>query len=314
MPETLKKDILDMCGQYKVTGASVDNVVKTIMALDYQKGKEDKVRTDVKSVLEANSSLLYGKKTIRDSVMKSYDLSVLNTSVPATEIVEMLEASEQYKNENPNDMNQGVRCLWYGISGSGKTELARYVAQKLQKPLLLKRCSDLISPYVGQTEINIREAFEEALNTESILLIDEADSFFADRSSAQYGFERQMTNEFLNQLEEFPGIVIANTNLRKLLDPAVMRRFHLVTEFKALKEDGIQNLLKSFFGKFEFTEEQIQKLARFNTVTPGDFGSLSGRIRFIPKDKLSADYIISALVKIQDEKRMNGGCQIGFAS
>ena len=138
--------------------------------------------------------------------------------------------------------------------------------------------------------------------------------FFADRSSAQYGFERQMTNEFLNQLEEFPGIVIANTNLRKLLDPAVMRRFHLVTEFKALKEDGIQNLLKSFFGKFEFTEEQIQKLARFNTVTPGDFGSLSGRIRFIPKDKLSADYIISALVKIQDEKRMNGGCQIGFAS
>ena len=314
MPETLKKDILDMCGQYKVTGASVDNVVKAIMALDYQKGKEDKVRTDVKSVLEANSSLLYGKKTIRDSVMKSYDLSVLNTSVPATEIVEMLEASEQYKNENPNDMNQGVRCLWYGISGSGKTELARYVAQKLQKPLLLKRCSDLISPYVGQTEINIREAFEEALNTESILLIDEVDSFFADRSSAQYGFERQMTNEFLNQLEEFPGIVIANTNLRKLLDPAVMRRFHLVTEFKALKEDGIQNLLKSFFGKFEFTEEQIQKLARFNTVTPGDFGSLSGRIRFIPKDKLSADYIISALVKIQDEKRMNGGCQIGFAS
>ena len=35
MPETLKKDILDMCGQYKVTGASVDNVVKAIMALGY---------------------------------------------------------------------------------------------------------------------------------------------------------------------------------------------------------------------------------------------------------------------------------------
>ena len=168
----------------------------------------------------------------------------------------------------------------------------------------------MISPYVGQTEINIREAFEEALNTESILLIDEADSFFADRYSAQYGFERQMTNEFLNQLEEFPGIVIANTNLRKLLDPAVMRRFHLVTEFKALKEDGIQNLLKSFFGKFEFTEEQIQKLARFNTVTPGDFGSLAGKIRFMSKAEINSSIIVDELCAIQEEKK--GEKTIGF--
>lgn len=97
MPTGLKKDILDMFSIYKVTGASVDNVVKTINSLDYQSGKEDKIRNDIKSVFEANSSLLYGKKKMRGTVKKSYDLSVLNSSVDANEIVEMLKAAEEYR-------------------------------------------------------------------------------------------------------------------------------------------------------------------------------------------------------------------------
>ena len=125
MPAGLKNDILDMFTTYKVTGASVDNVVKAINSLDYQKGKEDKVRRDIKSVLEANSELLFGKKKIRDSVKKSYDLSVLNTSIEANEMVEMLKAAEEYKKENQAaDGAEGVRCLFYGLSGTGKTELA----------------------------------------------------------------------------------------------------------------------------------------------------------------------------------------------
>ena len=171
MPAVLKSDILDMCGKYKITGASVDNVVKAISSLDYQKGKEDKVRKDIKSVLEANSSLLYGKTKMRDAVKKSYDLSVLNTSVSAAEIIEMLKTAELYKKENQNEENsEGVRMLFYGLSGTGKTELARYISTVLGKPLLLKRCSDLLGPYVGQTERLIAEAFEEAESTDSILL------------------------------------------------------------------------------------------------------------------------------------------------
>lgn len=315
MPASLKNDILDMCGSYKITGASVDNVVKAISSLDYQKGKETKVKTDIKSVLEANSSLLYGKKKMRDAVKKSYDLSVLNTSVSASEILEMLKASELYKKENSSDGNtEGVRMLFYGLSGTGKTELARYIATVLGKPLLLKRCSDLLGPYVGMTEHAIAAAFEEAEATDSILLFDEADSFFADRASARQSWERTQVNEFLTQMEEFSGICICTTNLRKIMDPAMQRRFHIITEFKALNEDGITTLLKSFFGKYKFNDGQIQKLSKFNTVTPGDFGSLNGKIRFVPSERLNSDYIINELVKIQDEKRMNGGGQIGFAS
>ena len=316
MPAILKNDILDMCGKYKITGASVDNVVKAISSLDYQKGKEDKVRKDIKSVLEANSSLLYGKTKMRDAVKKSYDLSVLNTSVSAAEIIEMLKTVELYKKENQNEENsEGVRMLFYGLSGTGKTELARYISTVLGKPLLLKRCSDLLGPYVGQTERLIAEAFEEAESTDSILLFDEADSFFADRAGAKQSWERTQVNEFLTQMEEFSGICICTTNLRKIMDPAMQRRFHIITEFKALNEDGITTLLKSFFGKYKFNDGQIQELAKFNTVTPGDFGSLKNKMRFIPQEKLNSEYVVNELLKIQDEKRMNGGgAKIGFAS
>lgn len=316
MPAVLKDDILDMCGKYKITGASVDNVVKAISSLDYQKGKEDKVRKDIKSVLEANSSLLYGKTKMRDAVKKSYDLSVLNTSVSAAEIIEMLKTAELYKKENQNEENsEGVRMLFYGLSGTGKTELARYISTVLGKPLLLKRCSDLLGPYVGQTERLIAEAFEEAESTDSILLFDEADSFFADRAGAKQSWERTQVNEFLTQMEEFSGICICTTNLRKIMDPALQRRFHIITEFKALNEDGITTLLKSFFGKYKFNDGQIQELAKFNTVTPGDFGSLKNKMRFIPQEKLNSEYVVNELLKLQDEKRMNGGgAKIGFAS
>ena len=315
MPAVLKNDILDMCGKYKITAASVDNVVKAISSLDYQKGKEDKVHKDIKSVLEANSSLLYGKEKMRDAVKKSYDLSVLNTSVSAPEIVEMLKSYELYKKENQNEENsEGVRMLFYGLSGTGKTELARYISTVLGKPLLLKRCSDLLGPYVGQTERLIAEAFEEAESTDSILLFDEADSFFADRAGAKQSWERTQVNEFLTQMEEFSGICICTTNLRKIMDPAMQRRFHIITEFKALNEDGITTLLKSFFGKYKFNDGQIQKVAKFNTVTPGDFGSLKNKMRFIPQEKLNSEYVVNELLKIQDEKRMNGGgAKIGFA-
>jgi SpoVK/Ycf46/Vps4 family AAA+-type ATPase len=315
IPSSLKNEILDMCSKYKVTGASVDYVVKTINSFEYQQGKDDVIRSQIKSVLEANSSLLNGKKKMRDVVKKSYDLSILNTSIPANDMVDMLRNAEEYKKENLTiENNDGVRMLFYGLSGTGKTELARYISQTLEKPLLLKRCSDLLGSYVGQTEQQIRAAFEEAENTNSILLFDEADSFFADRTTANQSWERTQVNEFLTQMEEFSGICICTTNLRQIMDPAMQRRFHIISEFKALEKSGIQVLLEKYFSNYEFSDSQIRYLASYDSVTPGDFGSLSGKIRFIPKEKISSEYIINELVRIQEEKSGKLSRKIGFAS
>lgn len=313
LKQELQSEILDMCGKFQVTGASVDNIVKAVKSMDCENNDSEKVIKDVRSVLEANSALVFGKKKMRDTVKDSYDLSVLNTTIPGSELVEMVENAALDKEQHPDDP-EGIRMLFYGLSGTGKTELARYISERLGKKLKLVRASDILGKYVGENEQKIKKAFEEAEETDAILLFDEADSFFADRAGANTSWERTMVNEFLTQMEEFSGILICTTNLRKIMDPAMQRRFHILTEFKALNEQGIETLLGSFFGQYKFEDAQVSSLAKYDTVTPGDFGSLKSKLRFVSKDKISSDYIIGEMLNIQKEKLCNGSGKIGFVS
>ena len=311
LPLPVNNQILDLIEHYKVTGASVDNVVKTIRNLD---DSSDKLVLSVKSVLKENALLLNGKSRMRESVSQNYDLSVLNASMNPEHIVKMVENARAYAREScgAKDSKNGIRMLFYGVSGTGKTEFARYIADRLGSKILLKRASDILSKWVGEAEQNIRDAFDEAERTDSILLFDEADSFFSDRKNSQHSWERTQVNEFLTQMEEFSGILICTTNLKNIMDPAMNRRFHIISEFKPLDSKGINTLLKRYFGRFSFDEENIRRLDRLSTVTPGDFGVLEGRIRFMDKDLCTESYIIEELCKIQEEK--NGGeHHIGFA-
>lgn len=311
MSENLHTEIVDLCGKYHVTGASVDNIVKTVSNMDLSTSKETQVLNDVKKVLESNSTLIFGKKKMREMVRPDYDLSVLNTTTPASEIVEMVNNAQQFAEENGTD-GSGIRMLFYGLSGTGKTELARYIAEQLNKKILLKRPSDILGKYVGENEENIRRAFEQAEASGDVLLFDEADTFFADRTNLGQSWERSSVNEFLTQMEEFSGILICTTNLRQIMDPAMQRRFHILTEFKPLKTEGIRTLLGRYFGSYNFDSESIETLSKYETVTPGDFGTLSGKIKFMPKTSITSETIISELCKIQDEKESNHH-SIGFA-
>jgi SpoVK/Ycf46/Vps4 family AAA+-type ATPase len=314
MSTELHSELVDLCGKYRVTGASVDNMVKTVSAMDLNGTNEGQIVSDVKKVLESNSTLIYGKKKMRENVRSSYDLSVLNTSIPAQNIVDMVMNAQEFAeaNNNNDEAGNGIRMLFYGLSGTGKTELARYIAEKLNKKIIIKRPSDIFGMYVGENEENIKKAFEQAESSGDILLFDEADSFFTDRSNARTSWERTTVNEFLTQMEEFSGILICTTNLRQIMDPAMQRRFHILTEFKPLRRGGIKKLLLSFFGSYDFDEEQLSAIAKYNSVTPGDFASLFGKIRFMPKTEITSQLITSELCKIQEEKACNSK-PIGFA-
>ena len=306
MSTKLHSELVDLCGKYRVTGASVDNMVKTISAMDLNGTNEAQIVSDVKKVLESNSTLIYGKNKMRENVLSSYDLSVLNTTIPAQNILDMVMNAQEFAEANNNDYTaNGIRILFYGLSGTGKTELARYIAEKLHKKIIIKRPSDILGMYVGENEENIKKAFEQAESSGDILLFDEADSFFADRSNARTSWERTTVNEFLTQMEEFSGILICTTNLRQIMDPAMQRRFHILTEFKPLRRDGIEKLLIRFFGSYNFDDEQFSAIAKYNSVTPGDFASLAGKIRFMPRNIITAELIIAELCKLQEEKECN---------
>jgi len=141
------------------------------------------------------------RKNLKAKAHTQYSLDFLNTNADIASIIQGLRVRPQ-----------ATFCL-YGPSGTGKSQLARHIADELGKPTLIKRASDLMDKYVGGTEKRIAAMFEQALDEDAVLLLDEADSFLTDRAGAGHRWEVTQTNELLTQLECFEGLFFATTNL-----------------------------------------------------------------------------------------------------
>jgi AAA+ superfamily predicted ATPase len=128
----------------------------------------------------------------------------------------------------------GARCLLHGGTGTGKTAFARYMAEALDLEPHLVRPSEILDPYVGGTERNIARLFHSACPEEELIVLDEFESFAADRSGARHNWQVSQINELLTQLEDYPGRVMACTNIPGYLDPAIRRRFQLKVELLPL--------------------------------------------------------------------------------
>jgi len=150
------------------------------------------------------------------------------------------------------DKKSGIdaRIIFYGAAGTGKTMTAYSLAKSLKRQVLAFDCSKILSMYVGESEKNVRKIFDtfyelsEKTKTEPILLLNEADQFLGARSSGAITgadqMHNQMQNIFLEQIENFRGMLIATTNLLENIDKAFSRRFNYKIEFK--KPDQIQRL------------------------------------------------------------------------
>jgi len=177
----------------------------------------------------------------------------------------------------------GRLCL-YGPPGTGKTAFGHHLATELDRPLLVRRASDLLGSYVGESEQNLARMFAEARQDRAILLLDEADSFLQDRRGAQRSWEITLVNEMLTQMEAFPGIFIASTNLMDTLEPAALRRFDLKVRFDFLRRD---QALVMFADLAEALGLPLDDPARaalqgIGHLTPGDFAAVAKQVRFRP--------------------------------
>lgn len=176
----------------------------------------------------------------------------------------------------------GRLCL-YGPPGTGKTAYARWLANEMGVRLLVKRASDLMSMFVGETEKNIAAAFSQAEQDGALLLIDEVDSFLQDRRGAKSNWEASLVNEMLTQMESFSGVFIASTNLMAGLDQAALRRFDLKVKFDFLKPDQACALFARQGAQLAIeppTSSQLSKVSRLNILTPGDFAAVARQSRF----------------------------------
>ena len=181
-------------------------------------------RSLVQQALDRSAVLLGQKRApTRNRVPTGYDLRFLNVDQDIPRLIAALQRRPY-----------GVFCF-HGPAGTGKSELARHIADALEKPLLVKRASDLLDMYLGQTEQRIAAMFDDARQRDAVLVLDEADSFLRDRRSARQSWEVTQVNELLTQMEAFDGIFIATTNLMESLDAASLRRFPWKIRFDWLK-------------------------------------------------------------------------------
>jgi SpoVK/Ycf46/Vps4 family AAA+-type ATPase len=94
--------------------------------------------------------------------------------------------------------------------------------------------STVVSKYIGETEKNLARIFAEAETSNAILFFDEADALFGKRSEVRDSHDRYANIEIgylLQKMEEYEGVVILATNLRKNMDDAFVRRMHFTIEF-----------------------------------------------------------------------------------
>ena len=211
---------------------------------------------------------------------------------------------------------QEARLCLYGLPGTGKTAFGHFLAKELNKPLVLKKASDLLGKYVGESEKNIADVFAEAKQSNAVLQIDEADSFIRSREGAQQSWEVTQVNEFLTQLENFDGVFIASTNLMDSIDDAAMRRFDLKIEFKSLTYDASLALLKDMIdrhnGHFDKESAPVMKLKQLTQLTPGDFATVERKLRF-SGEEYSAETIMLALSdECKFKKSQKSNNKIGF--
>jgi len=114
----------------------------------------------------------------------------------------------------------------------------------LDRPLLVKRATRLLSKWVGEAEQNITALFRQAEQEGAVLVLDEADGLLADRRDASQNWEVTQVNEMLTQMEAFDGIFICTTNLLERLDPASLGRFAFKVCFDYLEPDQSQLLFE----------------------------------------------------------------------
>lgn len=184
-----------------------------------------------------------------------FNVSLLNTDTDLAKLAQQIKEQKRTKFS---------LCL-YGVSGTGKSAYAEYLAEQLNMPIIKKKCSDLLSKWYGEAEQNIARAFNEAKEKRALLVFDEADSFLYDRQNSSHSWEITQVNEMLTQMEKHELPFVCTTNLMDNLDKASLRRFTFKVEYKYMTPEQNTLAFAHFFGIKDVD------LSYISSLTPGDF-------------------------------------------
>lgn len=236
-----------------------------------------------------------------------YDISIINADIPIRIIEKM--AMKAVSEKKP------LRLLFTGPSGTGKTAFAHHIAASLGVPLMVKKPGDIYSDRFGESEKILEKMFSEAASEQKIILLDEIDSYIARKTNAVTSGAKtynELTNCFLQEMEGFNGMMIGTTNYLHLIEPAFLRRFQRVVDFRFPTAEGIRKLFGSYFPELVIPEKEIITLAELEAVGPGDIASLKSLTDYMDPSEVTCSFIVRSLIGTAEARTGKRGNPIGF--
>jgi len=305
---------------YETSAGGIDIALRNAKQITMAGETKEKTVQIVENILRAHLKIIDEKEKftdIREANAPAYSLGGLTIKGQVNETVQILNKFNTYWNEAGESMAvRNMNVLLYGPPGSGKTEFAKYVARQMKRRLIVKRASDILSMWVGESEKIIRQAFHEAEKDKAILFIDEADGLLCEREGAGHSWEITQVNEMLTNMESFRGMLICATNFKRIVDSAAIRRFNIKLEFDYLKPEGAVTFYNIFMKNLvepPLSDQQSALVGNIPSLTPGDFKVVYQKYSFLDKKDLSHDRIIEALREEIRAKNANAGKTMGFA-
>lgn len=296
---------------YQVPVAVMENAVRQAKSL----ARNRKFSDCVERILKAHMALAQDGAPVRprQSLHGFYNPALICASMKPGKLLEKLaRLRERMNKETLRGMGN---ILFYGPSGTGKTAFAKNLANQLECEYIACKASDLISPYVGETEQRIASMFLKAEQEKALLIFDEADSFIFTRENVHHSWEQTMVNEFLTSLENFDGLCVCTTNFRKIMDGAAMRRFSFKIAFNYAGSAELRALYNLFLAPLSAqpVEEEIYKLLCVQkTLTPGDFQAVRSQFWLEAPENISHKAMLETLLAEEAQKLGEGIKNIGF--
>ena len=241
---------------------ATSTMIKKLSASGLSVGES--IPADIKLALVGWSGFDPAKYYIRQTEAELCE-QIIKMSIMADRLAEM---GVEYRNT----------ALLYGQTGTGKTEFARYLAYKLNKPLFYVNFSECINSYMGKTAQNINKIISWASQWPCILLLDEIDCIALKRHSGKEGPDGELsrvTVSVMQALDAMPSYVtlIACTNKPDMLDDALMRRFSIKYEMKEMSDVDLRFMARQYLEATDtsdlLTAEVIEDMVKRHN-TPGE--------------------------------------------
>jgi ATP-dependent 26S proteasome regulatory subunit len=234
-------DVAGVTSRFKLSLGTIDQAAATARRLAGLRGQSARITTrDLQDACRLHSNQRLATLARKIAPHYGWDDIVLpdDRMAQLREICNHVKYREQVYGDwgfgRKLALGKGLAVLFAGPSGTGKTMAAGIIATELGLDLYKIDLSTVISKYIGETEKNLSRIFEEAETSNAILFFDEADALFGKRSEVRDSHDRYANVEvgyLLQRMEEYEGVAILATNLRKNMDDAFVRRLHFTVEF-----------------------------------------------------------------------------------